>query len=165
MIKEYFLLLLFLFIFSICANADYLTQDFLDEAIKDPSQSRKDLIFDITKLNNLRKYYSGPFINTNISQHYFEYGNYNVLLVTEKIKELNFVCDYLILEKLHPETHFANGPVEINDNYFNWEITVVVKQKWRGEFTDDIIQAFIVNLKTKKIEKFLYETIRLYSEV
>ena len=164
--NKVFILFLFLFSFSFNANADYFTKEFLDEAIKTPNRkNEKEIIYDRTKLDGLRQYYGGLIINTNISQYYFEYKNYNILLITEKIDGIDYVCDYLILEKQYPETHLANGPVEINGDYFDWNITVVIKCSWRGNpFTDDISQAFRVNLHTKKIEPFIYKTIRLYDE-
>jgi hypothetical protein len=78
---------------------------------------------------------------------------------------MEYVCDYLILEKQNPETRLRNGAVRINGEYTDWDIDVVVNHRWQGRYTDDISQAFKVNPQTKKIETFPYETIRLYSEI
>jgi hypothetical protein len=158
----------------------YFTEEFLEKAIKkgDTFLSEETIIFDRSKVLVLLKdglwslwmdglwiYYVGRlFYGSDTLKRYIEYGNYNILLVTQEIGDVEYVRDYLILEKQNPETHLSNGAVEINGEYGDWEVDIVVNHHWQGRFTDDISQAFKVNPQTKKIEPFIYDTIRLYSE-
>jgi len=159
----------------------YFTEKFLEKAIKEDAYtflSDETIIFDKSKvlglwkddlwglwMDGLRIYYGGRlFYGSDTLKRYIEYGDYNILLVTQEIDDVEYVCDYLILRKQNPETYLSNGAVEINGEYGDWEVDIVVNHYWRGIFTDDISQAFKVNLQTKKIEPLIYDTIRLYSE-
>ena len=52
------------------------------------------------------------------------------------------------------------------EEYFDWDITVVVNSSMIGlAYTDDISEAFFINLEKKKIEPLRYNTIKLFSEV
>jgi len=155
----------------------YFSEEFVERAIKNPNLlSEEIVIFDDSLekwkngpqgkwMGNLRLYYGGLLsYGSDIARLYIEYRNYNILLVTQKSDGVEYVCDYLILEKQNPETHLSNGAVQINGEYWDEKVDVVVNHNWR-RFTDDISQAFKVNPKTKKIEPFIFNTIRLYSEI
>jgi hypothetical protein len=167
--KEIFIFRL-LFLLSCClpcfseGNIYFFTQDILENIITNPESVNGTIIFDEMKAGNLKKYGSIVLFNTSMIQHYIDYQNYNIILLTENINSILYIRDYLILKKDNAETHFANGPVEINGSLFDWEVTVVVNHKWRSRFTEDISNAFKVNRHTMKIERFAYNTIRLYSE-
>ena len=144
----------------------YFTKEFLKEAITKQNLSYGDIIFDQTKISDLRIYYGGRLsYGSDTLLRYIEYGNFNIILVTKEIDSIEYMSDFLLLEKLTKETYLCNGAVQINDSYFDWKITIVVNNKWQGLFTDDISQAFKINEKTKKIEEINYDTIRLYSEL
>jgi hypothetical protein len=154
-----------LLVLSTNESSSYFTKEFLERAIKDPKLSYGNIIFDSLKTQGLLIYYGGRLsYGSNILERHIGYGNYNIILVTEEIGSVEYVRDYLILEKQNPETYLGNGPVEINGAYFDWEIIVVVNHRWHALFTDDISQAFKVNLQTKKIEQVTYNSIRLYAE-
>jgi len=147
------------------SSNDFFTAEFLGKAIKDAKSFYNNIIFDNSKTQGLDIYYTGRlFYGSNILERHMEYENYNIILVTEDIGDIEYVRDYLILEKQNPETYLANGPVEINGEYFDWEVIVVVNHKWHALFTDDINQAYKVDLQTNRIEPFTYDTIRLYAE-
>ena len=146
----------------------YFTVEFLAKAITDQNFSYGDIIFDKTKSDGLRIYYGGRlFYDSDSILRYIEYGNYNVIVVTQEIMGIEYVQDYLILEKQNPETYLFNssGTVQIDGDFSHFDITVVVNKHWRGRFTEDISHAFIVNLQTKKIEPVVFNTIKLYSEL
>lgn len=162
---------------SVNASSNYFTRDFLAKAIGNPSLryevAARDIIFDTTRAEGLR-IYGGVIITETMSSdtvnmlamNSIEYMNYNVILLVERIDGISYVRDFVIIEKLHPETHLASGPVEINGEYFDWETLVVVNRDWtRRPYTDDISQAFRVNVSTRRIEPYLFRTIRLFSEV
>jgi hypothetical protein len=176
---------------------NYFTEEFVKKAIKEEKYtylSNETIIFNSSKVLGLWKYdikvwgiwkdtiwgewmdglffyYGGRlFPSSDTLKRYIEYEDYNIILVTQKIGDVEYVCDYLILKKQTPETYLINGPVEIiinGEEYYggNWEVDLVVNHRWRGWFTDDISQAFLVNSQTRKIEPFIYDTIRLYSEI
>jgi hypothetical protein len=158
--------------------AGYFNEEFLERALKNPNLPDENIIFDRLKvlglwkdgvwglwMDGLRVYHGGRlFYGSDILKRYIEYGNYHIILVTQEIGCVEYVCDYLIIEKQNPEAHLSNGAVKINGEYGDWEVDIVVNHHWRGRFTDDISQAFKVNSQTKKIEPFIYDTIRLYSE-
>jgi len=165
---------------------NYFTEKFLEKAIKEGAYtylSDDTIIFDRSKVLGLWKdglwgfwmdglyfYYGGRlFPRSDTLKRYIEYGNYNIILVTREIDDVEYVSDYLILKKQNPETHLTNGPVKIiingEETYGgSWEVDLVVNHHWRGKFTDDISQVFNVDSQTRKIEPFIYDTIRLYSE-
>jgi len=157
----------------------YFTEKFLEKVInEDTSLYYETIIFDRSKvlglwkdglwglwMDNLRIYYVGRlFYGSDTLKRYIEYGDYNILLVTHEINDVEYVCDYLILKKQNPETHLSNGAVVVNGEYGDWDVDIVVDHNWQGRFTDDISQAFKVNSQTRKIETFIYDTIRLYNE-
>jgi len=161
----------------------YFTEEFLEKAIKYPALSCENIIFersatpfDKSKAPSLWMYYSGKllydsdnrfFYNSDTYLHYLDYGNYNIILVTQEIEGIEYVRDYMILEKLHPETYmfYSDGTVLINGKYSGFPVTVVVNHHWRGIYTEDISQAFYVNIQTRKIEPVFFDTIRLVSEI
>jgi hypothetical protein len=152
----------------------YFTQEFLREAINDPNLrevvSASGIIFDTAKAEGLRVYggvapFETLFSEDRLLTHFIAYMNYNVILLTESVDGFNFVRDFIILEKQHPETHLADGAVEINGEYFNWEIIVVINRHWEGAYTEDIDKAFIIDVPTRRIEPFQFERIRLFGGV
>jgi hypothetical protein len=153
----------------VCFSEDnyiYFNGNYLDKIIDSANIQHENLLFDNSLREEWSIYYSKPYINTNIYQYYIEYKDSNIILLTEMVQGTKNVRDYKIIKKVHPETYLAEGPVEVNGKYFDWDITVVVNKKWKGsQFTDDILQAFKINLETKKIDVFYYETIRLFSEI
>jgi hypothetical protein len=108
-------------------------------------------------------YFNDDFTPTTIYQRYIDYGNYNILVITEVIDSVEYVWDFLLLKKQNSETYLANGAVKI-DGYFDWEITVEVVCHWQDLYTDNIMRAFKVNPRTKKIEPVKYADIRLFNE-
>ena len=94
------------------------------------------------------------FTDNKLSAHYMEYTKHNIIILTEEINKIDFIRDYVILEKLNPETHLAHGPVNINNEFFDWEIIIEINNKsWflnKGLYTDDIGRAFKINLDSKK---------------
>jgi hypothetical protein len=94
-----------------------------------------------------------------------EYKEYLVLLLLEKIDGKEIIVDYVSLKKITDTSYFTSGPVEIDGEYYDWDIVVFVNQSWRAQFTENISYAFKSNLETKKIEPVEYKSIRLYSEV
>ena len=158
----------------------YFTEEFIEKALKNPALSGENIIFDSVKAQGLRMYHGGLllydsdnrfFYYSDTHLRYFDYGNYNIMLVTQKIDDIEYVRDYLILEKLHPETHlfYGEGTVTINGKYPGlWGVTVVVNHHLPRDFfayTEDISQAFYVNIKTRKIEPVFFDTIRLVTEL
>jgi hypothetical protein len=154
----------------------YFTEEFLENALKDHALSGENIIFDRLKAQGLKMYHGGPlfydsynrfFYYTNTHLRYFEYENYNIMLVTQKNDDIEYVRDYLILKKLNPETHlfYSEGTVTINGESPGFAVTVVVNHHWRGIYTEDISQAFYVNTQTGKIEQVFFDTIRLASEI
>jgi hypothetical protein len=164
--KNYFFVCLWFVVFSSYADTGnkFFDSEILDNMIKNPNFINGGIIFDKMRLGQLKEYGGLALLNTNMSQHYIDYMNYNIILLIEDTDNIKYVRDYLVLKKDNPETHLANGPVEINGTFFDWEITVVVDHKWRSLFTEDISMAFKVNQQTKRIEHFVYDTIKLYSE-
>jgi hypothetical protein len=169
---------------------NYFTEKFVEKAIKENAytySSNETIIFDGSKVLNLWKdggwglwmdglffYHGGRlFYGSDTLKRYIEYGDYNIILVTQEIDGVEYVRDYLFLKKQNPETHLTNGPIKVIINgegsypaHGGWEIDLVVNHRWRGkEFTDDISQAFKVNPQTRKIEPFIYDTIYLYPEI
>jgi len=154
----------------------YFNRTVLEEIMKDPGFYHEDIAYNQNYLSGLRSRGGGSLFigddgefnyNSGILYSHIEYENYNILLLTERVNDVNdirYLRDILILEKETPETVIVTGPVEINDAYFDWEIFVVVNSYNGRQFTDDISQAYKVNLQTKKIERFSYETIRLWYE-
>lgn len=94
-----------------------------------------------------------------------EYKGNLILLLLEKIEGKEAIVDYVCLKKTTDTSYFTSGPVEINGEYYDWDIVVFVNQSWRAEYTEDILCAFKSNLEKKKIEPVIYKNIRLYSEV
>ena len=162
---------------NVNANSHYFTRDFAEEIIHNPSLrdevSVKNIIFDRTRAEGLKIYggvapFETMFSDTinSLDALFIEYMNYNIILLVERIDEIDYVRDFIILEKQYPETHLAYGPVEINHEYFDWEIIVVVNRHWLNlPYTGDISYAFKINVSTKRIEPYPFETIRLFSEV
>ena len=143
----------------------YFNRTVLEEIVNDPSLSYEDIIFSEEQLSGLKRYAGEIFPSSSgLICNYIEYENYNILLLTERLNAIQYLRDLLVLEKENQETFLANGAVEINSEYFDWEVIVVVNSWHDRRFTDDISQAFKVNLETKKIEPFFYDTIRLYNE-
>jgi len=161
----------------------YFTEEFLEKAIKDTALSCENIIFersaapfDSSKAPGLWMYHGGKllydsdnrfFYDSDTHLRYLDYGNYNIMLVTQEIDGIEYVRDYMILEKLHPETHmfYSDGTVSIDGKFPGFPVTVVVNHHWQGRFTEDISQAFYVNMQTRKIEQVYFDTIRLFSEI
>jgi len=151
----------------------FFTDELAEEAITNPRVVLEgNVIFDKTLLGEIRQYGAklividtdSGTIFTNIYQYSLDFRNYNIMLVVEKIDSVGYVRDCLLLEKLSPETRLESGAVEVNGEYVDEDITVVVNHEWRARFTEDISQAFKVDLDTKKIVPVVYDTIRLYAE-
>jgi len=157
-------------------ETSYFTQEYLDKSISGSNiaidLSNNIIIFDVTKADGFKIYTRKAFLDaynrqgTKISGYYLEYKNYNIIIVTEEINGTEYVRDYLILEKEHPESVLQDGDVEINGEYFDHDIIVVIDSNWRMggiPFTDDVNQAFKINWQTKKIEPVIYNTIRVHN--
>lgn len=166
--------LLFLHVF-LCfpddAESQFFTKGFIEKLINNHDLLRdalvsETLLFDTFKLNGLKidSVSTEMFINTSMHQYYVDFISHNILLITERVSGMEYVRDCLIIEKQNHEAYLANGPVEINKSYFDWNTTVLVNHKWRARFTDDISQAFKIDIQAKKIIPLVYDTIRLYSE-
>jgi hypothetical protein len=136
---------------SFAENIIYFDNIFIEAEINNQNYQSENIVFDRTRLQDCFIYRSRNFLNRTINQHYIEYRDYNILLITEKNNEIEYVKDFLIIKKITPETTLADGAVQVNNDYFDWDLTVVVNRRWRGS-TEDISQAFKINLKTKKIE-------------
>jgi hypothetical protein len=175
----------FCFLYS-CVDADdvnagvrYFTRDFAQEIIQNPSLryeiSAHNIIFvpATARAEGLRIYggvtpFETMFSDNSLGANFIEYTNYNIILLTERIDGIHYVRDFVILEKQHPETHLSAGAVEVNGEYFDWELIVVVNRHWhlpRRPYTDDISYAFKIDVSTKRIVPYPFETIRLFSEV
>jgi len=159
------------------------TEEFLKKAINDPALSCENIIFessaapfDRSIAPGLWMYYGGKllydadncfFYNSDTYLQYLDYENYNIILVTQEIDGIQYVRDYMILEKLNPQTHlfFSDGTVIIDGKSPGFPVTVVVNKHWQGRFTEDISQAFYVNMQTRKIEPVFFDTIRMVSEI
>lgn len=171
--KKILILLISLFPLFCCAegNNQYFNQKYIDKIIENKVKKNENIIFNESKEKSLGlDIYDSKVLNINSSenrlyQYYINYKNYNIILLTENIDKIEYVRDYVIIKKQNSETYLANGPVEINEEYFDWDITVVVNSKLKTEFTTDISEAFIVDLERKKIESFKFNIIKLYSEV
>ncbi|MCL2289228.1 MAG: hypothetical protein FWC34_00755 [Bacteroidetes bacterium] len=175
--KLLFILLISLFPFVCFAegNIRYFNQAYLDKVIANKIERNKTegLIFDRAReeslgLLNIRG--GSVFSNNNreivLFRYHISYNNYNIILLTEPINNLEHVRDYLLIEKENSISNLASGPVEINGEYFDWSVTVVVNSSRRGlRYTDDISAAFFIDLENKRIKPLEFNTIRLWSEV
>jgi hypothetical protein len=101
---------------------------------------------------------------TDYYEYYIDYNDYCIILLTLKINNIEIVKDYVIIRKINEETNLENGPVEIDNDYFDWNVTVVVNVGKRIKYTDNISAAYKVNISTGKIEKLNYNSIRIYNE-
>jgi hypothetical protein len=151
------------------AEKRFLTGSYIEKSIDNQSLLREaivsnTLIFDRTELYGLNIYHAKVFLNTNVHEYYIDFITHNILLIAEKVDGMVYVRDCLIIKKQNAEAYLANGPVEIDGDYFDWDITVLVNHKWRAKFTDDISQAFKIDIQAKRIMPFVYNAIRLYSE-
>jgi hypothetical protein len=145
-------------------GTQFFDQRLLENIINNSELITDTIVFDQTRLGDLKEYGGVVLLNTDMLQRYIHYMDYNILLLTETINSVTYVRDYKILKKNSPEAHLANGPVEINGDFFDWEVTVEINHEWRNHFTEDINRAFKVNRQMKKFENVIYNTIRLYSE-
>jgi hypothetical protein len=148
----------------------FFTKSYIEKSINNQSLLKEaivsnTLLFDRIELEGLNIYHGKMFPNTSIHEYYIDFITHNILLITEKVDDIAYVRDCLIIKKQNPEARLANGPVEINESYFDWDATVLVNHKWRAKFTDDISQAFTVDIQARKIMPLVYDTIRLYSEI
>jgi hypothetical protein len=170
----------------------FTTKKFLEKAMTEPNLPDGVIIYDETKsdgmqiyfgapdetkFEGLRKYYGGRLLydsngvfwyDSDTILRFFEYANYNIILVTQEFNDIEYVRDYLFLKKQNPETYLHNsaGAITINEESPGCnDVIVVVNHYWRGRFTDDISQVFKINMQTRKIEPIIYDTIRLYSEL
>jgi len=145
----------------------YLTADLLERVLKEPNFSINDLLFDETK-SGLRIYHGGRlFYDSDTLLRYIDYMNYNIILVTQEIENIEYVHDYMILEKKNPETYLFKtvDNATINGEFPDFDLTVVINSRWRGLYTEDISHAFKINTETGKIEPVFFDTIRLASEL
>jgi hypothetical protein len=162
----YFFTSIFWFFCLVSLSSQAFDRNFIEKAINGEKHLDDAVIYDPLqelKTYNSLLYFNSDFTSTTIRQRYIDYGNYNVLVVTEIIDSVEYVRDFLLLKKQNSETYLANGPVEIN-GHFDWEITVEISHQWEGAYTDNIVRAFKVNPQTKKIELVKYASIRLYNE-
>ncbi len=155
----------------------YVTTDFWEKVITGQDLNDSTIIFDRTKIDGMRVHGAGRILydsdynfwyDSDTLLRYIDYANYNIILVTQEIDTVEYVRDYLVIEKRTLETSLTHcqGTVRIDGVYPKFDVTVVVNHSWRGKrFTDDISQAFKVNMETRKIEPIIFETIRLYSEI
>jgi len=158
----------------------YFTTEFLERVIVETNLSYigiiGDVIFDRTKIDGLRVYQGGRILydadgifwfDSDTLLRYLEYENYNIILVTQEIDSIEYVCDYLIIEKKTTETYLfkAMGTVKIDGEFPSFDVTVVINNNWIGLYTNDISQAFKINPQTRKIEPIFFKTIRLTSEL
>ncbi|MDR1211703.1 MAG: hypothetical protein LBK40_05680 [Spirochaetaceae bacterium] len=149
---------------SFAETTVYFDSLFIEAEITNQNHQSENVIFDRDRLQDCYIYKTRNFLHRTIREHYVEYRDYNIMLISEIINEIEYVRDFLIIKKRTPETTLADGAVQVNNGDFDWELTVVVNRRWRGS-TDDISQAFKINFETKKIEPFSFITLRLYSEV
>ncbi|MDR1177483.1 MAG: hypothetical protein LBK64_01510, partial [Spirochaetaceae bacterium] len=111
---------------SFAENIVYFDSLFIEAEINNQNHQSENIIFDRDKLQNCFIYGTANFLHRTIRRHYIEYQDYNIMLISEIINEIEYIRDFLIIKKLTPETTLADGAVQVNDGDFDWELTVVV---------------------------------------
>ena len=56
------------------------------------------------------------------------------------------------------------GPVEINHDHIDGRVIVIFNKKWKENYSEDILAAFMPNLESKQIDVFDYKYIRIFRE-
>ena len=178
--RSLFILAMFTFIvinFGTCkeslqkktSNSVYLTPEYLEDFINDPTSDIGNIIFDKMKLDDVKINSSRTFLGSNmrslnISQYYIEYKNNNIILLTEKIEEIEYALDLLAIEKKNDNSYLTSGQnFIIDEKYFDSDITILINNRWHryAEFlTKEMCMAYKVNLETKRIEPFSFDTLR-----
>ena len=155
----------------------YFNQDYLDRVIAGEigENETAGLIFDETKERSLRVIHiyrslvlrSARSGENLLSLLYMRYGNFNVMLILKKIDGVEYVLDYVLIEKQNPDSHLAGIDfIEINGVEFDTGVTLVANSSLIPTgYTDDISAVFFVNMETLSIEHLeVSEPIRLWSE-
>jgi hypothetical protein len=144
----------------------FFDQEYLELVINNQNKENDFLFFESNRISGI---YSGKYFLYNrksFFQYYIEYKNYNIILLTEKIDNtIMIVRDFILIEKIYPDSYLSSGAIQINDTYYDWDISVVVNSKFDGLFTTNISCAYKINFDLGKIEVFEYTTIKLYREI
>jgi hypothetical protein len=162
---KYVIMHLFAIMVLGCNNEIYFNEKFIETYIAGKVVKDKVIIFDkefkeklYYKLSNNKEYKGGTYIyggllisGTDYFVNYIDFDEYNIMIVLIKKNDIEIIIDYLILKKQTKDMHFENGAVEINGEYFDWQITIVLRNRWRGKYFDDISEAYIINAKSGKI--------------
>ena len=131
----------------------HFTREFVEKAITEPILvDGNTILFSESNSSGMRIISGGVvlydsdynfFYNSDTLYRHIGYENYIILLVTQKIDGIEYVRDFLMIEKQTPETYFfrtVNG-IEINGELTGLELSVVIYRPWLGIYTEDISQA------------------------
>jgi hypothetical protein len=161
-----------------CNNKVYFNEKFIENCLAGKIIKDEIIIFDkefkeklYYKLSNDKEYKGGAYIygelhipETDYFVKYIDFDEYNIMIVSINRNGVEIIIDYLMVKKQIKNMHFENGAVEIDGEYFDWYITIVLRNRWKGKYSDDISEAYKVNTESGKIEKFEYNTIKIYAE-
>jgi len=104
-------------------------------------------------------------LNSNYSEILFTYNNHMFLFLCETTERGDVILDAIIIEMLNEHYTLSSGPVEINNDYFDWDIHVLITGPWENGINENIQETYKSNLETLRIEKKVFESVRLHSEV
>lgn len=157
-------------LFLACSQR-YFTESHLDKIIEyEDDLEDKDqflgMLFDDSYISD-DVYLGAKLIGeeNNFAEYSLIYQNYLFLFLTSFDKESpDVILDYIAIEKTSDDSYLMNGPVQIDNDYFDWDVIVLINSSWSGEYTDDISRAFKSDLETMKIDEVEYNSIRIYNE-
>ena len=100
------------------------------------------------------------------SIYYFTYRQrYFLLLLKDGEDRISDCIDLVIMLRPSPNYELGMGKVEVDNNHFDGKIVVVYNKNWTGNYSDDIVAAYRLDLETKRIEEISHNNIRIYRDL
>jgi len=109
--------------------------------------------------------YGEESLGGGVSERKYEYKSLiYYFLCTRDNAGYDSIIDVKVISKPNEEAYLSSGPVYINEDYYDWDVNVLITGPFESGKNTHISKAYKANLETGKIEDLKYDSIVIFSE-
>jgi len=125
----------------------------------------KNIRIDDYDLQDPNTNWSDAKIADKYSVYYLTYRQrFFMLLLVDGRDRISSCVDIVVLPRPSSDYELGMGLVEVDRDHINNQIVVAYNKNWNGNYSDDIIAAYVPNIETQRLEEVSYKYIKIYRD-